>query len=114
MHQSLVVMAVIDLPLLDRHTKRIAKICEEHRVKSLYVFGSLARNELSPDSDIDFLVDFKPMEVIDYGENYFQLCESLENLLDRKVDLMTVNSLKNPYLKHSIKRDQKLVFESND
>src|SRR5689334_16195592 len=49
------IAAGIELP-----EKEIADICRRHRVRELSLFGSAARGELRPDSDIDFLVDFLP------------------------------------------------------
>ncbi|MGK7900952.1 MAG: nucleotidyltransferase family protein [Hormoscilla sp.] len=60
-------------------------------VKSLELFGSVARNEATPDSDVDFLVEF------DRPVGYFRLLEIqyyLEDILDYPVDLGTKKALK--------------------
>lgn len=49
------IAAGIELPEAE-----IAAICRRHQVRELSVFGSAARGEMRPDSDIDFLVDFLP------------------------------------------------------
>jgi predicted nucleotidyltransferase len=55
------------------------------------LFGSAVRNETRPESDLDFLVEFR------YGkksyDHFFELAELLEHLFDRKVDLLTVESV---------------------
>ncbi|VEN73266.1 hypothetical protein EPICR_140027 [Candidatus Desulfarcum epimagneticum] len=49
-------------------------------------------------SDIDLLIKFKDIPFEKYADNYFKLHELFENMFGRKVDLMTENSLSNPYL----------------
>lgn len=60
-------------------------------VKQLRLFGSAARDELQPDSDIDILVGFKGPATFD---GYMDLMFYLEELLGTKVDLVTENGLR--------------------
>ena len=76
----------------------IIKLLQEHRqawmpfgVKSMAVFGSVARGESQPESDIDILVDFEGQATFD---RYMDLKFYLEDLLERKVDLVTPKALK--------------------
>lgn len=58
---------------------------------------------MNKDSDLDFLVEFsKDLDVLDYADNYFDFVEALEKLTGRKIDLLSVNALKNPVLKQEI------------
>jgi len=85
--------------LIENNREEIKKIATLHYVDSLAVFGSVAKNELNDDSDIDLLVEFSDsLPVIDYADNYFSLLENLERVFNRKVDLVTSSSLKNPIL----------------
>jgi predicted nucleotidyltransferase len=69
------------------------------------LFGSVAKNTSNNFSDIDLLVQFSDqIELLNYADNYFSLLEKLEKLLDRKVDLVTKKSLKNPILIEQIDR----------
>src|SRR5271154_2112270 len=79
------------LSLLASHRKNI----KEFGVKQLGLFGSFARNEQLAESDIDFLVDFEP-EQYKY-RNFINLVYYLEDLLGRKVEVITRNGL-SPYL----------------
>ncbi len=73
--------------LLKAHRAEI----EEHGVKSLTLFGSVARDEAHPDSDIDLLVEFShPVGLF----SFIELKQYLEVLLGCPVDLGTPNSLK--------------------
>ncbi len=66
-------------------------LTEHYGVRSLALFGSVARNEARPDSDVDLLVEFsRPVGLF----GLFALQDYLESLLGSKVDLGTVESLK--------------------
>jgi predicted nucleotidyltransferase len=77
--------------LIQQLTARNAEI-KNFGVKSLSVFGSFAKDtNIHPDSDVDFLVDFEP-EKKTY-DNFINLSFYLEDLLGRKVELVTPQSL---------------------
>ncbi len=82
--------------------KNTASLKEEHHVQALYIFGSFARKEGNPKSDIDLLVEFSSTEVTLFG--LIRLKFFLENLLKRKVDLITADALKSP-LREEVERD---------
>ncbi len=63
-------------------------------VRSLGLFGSFARDEAGPESDIDLLVDFDRVVGL---FTFLEVQEHLEEVLGRKVDLVTVAGLKMPY-----------------
>jgi uncharacterized protein len=66
-------------------------------VSELALFGSFARNEAGPDSDVDFLVEFSEKSF----DRYMGLKELLEDLLGRKVDLVLKSTIK-PRLRERI------------
>ena len=81
----------------------IIAACKKHHVETLALFGSAANNTLQEDSDIDFLVKFSDdIDVVEYADNYFSLLDQLQEILNRKVDLVSSKSLKNPILKEEI------------
>ena len=59
-------------------------------VSELALFGSFARDEAGPDSDVDFLVEFSEKSF----DRYMELKELLEDLLGRKVDLVLKTAIK--------------------
>ncbi len=67
-----------------------SQLTSRYQVKRLAVFGSTARGELRPDSDVDVLVEF----VEPTFDNYMGLKFDLVDLLGRPVDLVTVAALK--------------------
>jgi predicted nucleotidyltransferase len=54
------------------------------------------------------------MDVVEYAENYFLLIEKLEKLLKRDVDLVTVNSLSNPYFIKAVEESKSLIYDQQN
>jgi len=69
---------------------------ERYGVKSLAIFGSVARNEAGPYSDVDLLVEFEPGRPGGYFK-FFDLQQELETRLHQRVDLVTPDPLKHPF-----------------
>ena len=69
----------------------------KYKVKSLGVFGSFVRGEAKADSDLDVLVEFTGDITFD---NYMDLKFLLEDLLDRKVDLVIKEDIKSQIREH--------------
>lgn len=77
--------------LLVEHRERVIAIAHEHRAASIHVFGSVARGEDTPDSDIDFLVEFlPPLNLL----TRIGLIDDLEAELGVSVDVSTPAGLK--------------------
>ncbi|MBS1784138.1 MAG: nucleotidyltransferase domain-containing protein [Acidobacteria bacterium] len=101
------------MPELIEQRAELERICREHRVRKLELFGSAATGSFKPDrSDLDFLIEFEDIPSRDYADTYFGLHEALEGLFGRSVDLVTAGSVKNPYLLESISRSKALLYAS--
>ncbi len=96
--------------LIENHNKDILNLCKTHKVKSLYVFGSVLTDKFTTESDIDLIVDFEQLDVLDYGDNYYDLKFSLENLFKRSVDLLEEKAIKNPYFRNTLNQNKKLIY----
>ena len=96
--------------IVERNIDKIRDLCIKYKVASLFVFGSVLTDKFKNESDVDLLVDFKDVDLYDYADNYFNLKSSLENLFKRKVDLLELKALKNPYLKSSIDSSKQLIY----
>jgi hypothetical protein len=91
------------IKLIEDKLNDIIALSKKHNVTSIALFGSAAKNTMSEFSDVDFLVQFSDsVDVLEYADNYFSLLESLENLIGKKIDLVSKKSLKNPILIQSI------------
>ena len=97
---------------IEKYNHAITNLCKIHKVKSLYAFGSVLTNTFNPTSDIDLLVDFEPIDVLDYGDNYYDLKFSLEAIFSRPIDLLEEKALKNPYFKNAINENKQLIYFS--
>jgi len=96
---------------LDPYLKDIENLCSQHKVNKLYAFGSVLTDKFNDKSDVDFIVDFEPLDVLHYADNYFDLKFSLENILHRPVDLLEEKAIKNPYFKQVVNCKKQLVYE---
>ncbi|GAA4301468.1 nucleotidyltransferase family protein [Compostibacter hankyongensis] len=98
------------MSILDKHINDIQKLCESHNVKRLYAFGSVLTDNFRKESDIDLIVDFNPIDISDYADNYFDLKFSLQDVLNRPVDLLEEKAIKNPYFKQAVQPKRQLVY----
>jgi uncharacterized protein len=88
----------------------LKKLCKTYDVKTMYVFGSVCTDKFNDSSDIDILISFKDISIEKYTDNYFDLHYRIEELFDRKIDLLTENSLSNPYFIESIEETKQLLY----
>jgi len=87
-------------------------ICRTHKVVKIYAFGSSITDHFDPmTSDIDIVVSIDIDDPADRGEALLSLWDKLETLFNRKVDLLTEDAIKNPYLKSNIDRTKKLIYD---
>lgn len=96
--------------IIQTYINEITRLCELHKVKSLYAFGSVLTDKFNADSDIDLIVDFKPIKVEEYADNYFDFKFSLEDMLKRPVDLLEEKAIKNPFFRESVNAQKQLIY----
>jgi predicted nucleotidyltransferase len=96
--------------LIHQNIEFINALCKSHKVKSLYAFGSVLTDKFNDQSDIDLIVDFSDVQLLDYADNYFDLKFSLEDTLKRSVDLLEEKAIKNPYFKRAIEKNRQLIY----
>jgi predicted nucleotidyltransferase len=97
----------------DLYSKNFITMCKSHKVKELYVFGSAVNGNFTDQSDLDILVEINESDPLARGELLLSLWNALELYCNRKVDLLTPNSLRNPYLKESINNTKKLLYDGS-
>ena len=103
--------------VVQNNLDKIINTCRQHYVQTLYLFGSAAReNDFTENSDLDFLVCFEtlPANTLDdiqfLVNNYDSLQEKLEDITNRKVDLIKEENIKNRFLKYFINKDRLLIY----
>ncbi len=98
------------MTILEKHKAGINQLCSAHKVKQLFAFGSVLKTNFSHESDIDLIVDFEPMDLLLYADNYYDLKFSLEDLLHKPVDLLEEKAIKNPYFKEAVYQQRQLIY----
>ena len=100
-------------PLLEQHREALTALCRAFRVQRLDVFGSAASEDFDPvTSDLDFVVAFADKAPGAYADRYLGFAEALEMLFQRRVDLVTERSIRNPYFRHSVEATRQSVYDA--
>ena len=90
----------------------LVRLCERFRVERLELFDSATtEEEFDPQrSDLDFLVEFLPLQPGEHADAYFGLLFALQELFGRNIDLVMTRAVKNPYFVESINRNRTLLY----
>jgi hypothetical protein len=96
--------------LLTEKKDELEQLCKRYKVKTMYVFGSACTDKFKDDSDIDFLISFDKVPIEEYADNYFDLYYQLQALFNREIDLVTENSLSNPYFIKGVEQTKRLIY----
>jgi uncharacterized protein len=95
-----------------KQTSDFEALCQNHKVKYLYAFGSSTNDHFDMNtSDIDLLVEIDDPDPIERGEKLISLWDTFEKFFHRKVDLLTDSSIRNPYLRKSIDTTKILIYD---
>jgi hypothetical protein len=87
-------MRTITLEELRRQRDRIVALAEQHGAHNVRVFGSVARGQSTPESDVDLVVDFeRGRSLMDHGE----LIMDLEEVLGCRVDVVSERGLRDRF-----------------
>ena len=84
--------------IINDNIDKIKTLCDNHKVRSLFAFGSVCTDKFSDKSDIDLLISFYSMDYGDYADNYFIVADKFEQIFHRPVDLIYV------YVEHIVNR----------
>ena len=99
------------IEILESKREQILESCARHGVARLFVFGSALHDGFKPnESDLDFLVEFGPMEPYARVDAYFGMLEDLRALFDLKVDLVMAGAVKNAYIARNIERTKQVLY----
>ncbi len=89
--------------------QKLAELCLRHGISRLDLFGSAARGELGPGSDVDVLVEFVPGRRV--GLRFITVQEELQALFGRKVDLATRDFL-SPHFRDRVESEAMPLYEA--
>ncbi len=97
--------------LIRENYPEFVELCITHQVATIYAFGSSITDHFDQKtSDIDVVVKIDIDDPIERGEALLSLWDKLEALFKRRVDLLTEDSIRNPYLKSNINRTKMLIY----
>ncbi len=97
--------------LIAININKLTLLCRQHKVKELYIFGSILTDGFNDLSDIDFLVQFNDIDITDYFDNYMDFKEKLEDLFGRQIDLLENQAIRNPIFRKVLDREKRLVYD---
>jgi uncharacterized protein len=98
--------------LITRNIKDINRICMQHQVEQLFIFGSIKTDKFNDKSDIDILIQFSHLvNPAEYFENYMDFKERMESVLNRNIDIVENQSVRNPIFRKILDREKILVYE---
>ena len=97
---------------IDDLKKEIPPLCKKYKIAYVDAFGSFARSEQTNNSDIDLIIEFSEPRREKISTRFFGFLHEVEDRFQRKVDLLTERSLKNPYLEEKVNRDRVRVYGS--
>jgi hypothetical protein len=92
----------IDIPQIT-----IAEFCRKHHIRRLALFGSILRDDFTPESDIDVLVEFEPGARTGFA--FFGMQRELSEILGRNVDLNTPAEL-SKYFRDEILSEAQVLY----
>ncbi|MEE9376762.1 MAG: nucleotidyltransferase family protein [Candidatus Lokiarchaeia archaeon] len=96
-----------EIELNEEIKKKIISILVKHGIKKILVFGSYARNEATPKSDLDLIVEFpEGTSLLDHVGIEIELSEAL----NMKIDLLSRNGI-SPYIKDKVLKESIVIYE---
>jgi uncharacterized protein len=98
-------MSVVEMP----PPERLMALCRRWKIRELSLFGSAARRQARPDSDIDLLIEYESgadWSLLDTA----RLRAELTELFGRSIDLVRERNITNPYRLASIRRDRRPLY----
>jgi len=90
--------------------EEIKELCKTNKVKTLFAFGSVIRDDFNEDSDIDLVVDIDEKDPFKYTDIYFNLKSRLEDILKRQVDLLEERAIKNKFFRRELDNTKVMIY----
>ena len=90
--------------------EKIADFCQRHHIHRLAFFGSVLRDDFGPQIDVDVLVEFDPDHIP--GLSFFRIENELSQILGRKVDLNTPQSLSR-YFRNQVLAEAEVQYSNS-
>jgi predicted nucleotidyltransferase len=103
------------MAITEQERTALVGLCGRYRGERLYIFGSAMLSHFDPrHRDRDFPVRFADREPTgEYADRYLGFAEALEQLFGRPVDLVTEESIRNPFFRREVESTRQLMFEQS-
>ncbi len=99
-------------PHFEKQLPQVIELFKKHNVKNAYAFGSVVSDKFNETSDVDLLINFiDGLDPLVKGQSIWDLEDELKLLLERNIDLVTENSLKNPYFIKELNETKLRIYE---
>ena len=93
--------------------QELVDLCKNRGVRRLALFGSAATDAFDrSSSDLDLIVEFKPMPPVEHADNYFGLMEDLQQLFEVPIDLIELEPIRNPFFRKAVAETQEVLYEA--
>lgn len=89
---------------------QIQELCKTNKVKTLFAFGSVTRDDFNEESDIDLVVDINEKDPFKYTDLYFNLKSKLEDIFKRQVDLLEDRAIKNRIFRRELDNTKVKIY----
>jgi predicted nucleotidyltransferase len=97
--------------LVEERVEEVAALCRRFGVRQLDLFGSAAGDQFDPHrSDLDFLVVFENSSPGLHADRYLGLLEGLQDLFGRRVDLVELRAIRNPYFRRGVENTRTPLY----
>jgi len=97
-------------PIVESQQAQINELCRTLGVQRLDLFGSATRDDFSSASDLDFLVRFDERDPAAYAEAWLALHARLEAMFGRRVDLVSLDAVRNPYFRDRLLQTRETLY----
>lgn len=99
--------------IVQEKAAELEELCRRFAVRRLALFGSAVRGDFDTrSSDLDFVVEFAPLDPSGLKSAYFGLLNELEKLFGREIDLIELRAVKNPYIRRRILEQQETLYDA--
>lgn len=96
----------LPIPIL---MSEVERFCKKWRVQSMWLFGSVLRDDFTPESDVDVMIRFREDANWTYWD-YPDMTDELERIFGRKIDLVEERALGNPFRRRAILASRRLLY----
>lgn len=99
------------MKLITDNLQKIFALCQQYKVRSLSVFGSILTNTFNENSDVDFSATFNHNAYpVKASENFLSFYIALQELIGKSIDLIDEEYIINPYFKEELTETKKLIY----